>query len=351
MAGCGRRKLSDAFYEEDLMTNAARRSILSSVVVMTVAVMVLVPTYAAPPAPTGPGPSWAQLAPVPSVGSGVEGLSVVDVGDKIIAALGLDPAFGDTATTRIYNIASDTWSFGNPAPGVSSEGAGTSHGGLFYTLGGRFIGPRNDLWSYNPASDTWTVLASMSVGRAGLGVAVVGDAIYAIGGRSQTSGPCSGEPLQDVERYDIASNTWTTVASLPSPRSDLAAAEIGGKIYVFGGCTDSISFLNDVDVYNPQTDTWSTAPTDMPTARAGMYAVTSIGGTVYVIGGWNGVGVGLDTNEAYKVAQDTWTTGLLPMPTPRAEAGAAGHDGRIYIVGGAQPAFGASVNANEAFKP
>ena len=103
--------------------------------------------------------------------------------------------------------------------------------------------------------------------------------------------------------------------------------------------------------YDPITDTWSTAPTDMPTARAAFYAVAKKGGTVYVIGGWDGVGPGLSTNEAYKVASDKWTSGLLPMPTPRGEAGAVGHGGRIYILGGAQPAFGASVDANEAFKP
>jgi len=100
-----------------------------------------------------------------------------------------------------------------------------------------------------------------------------------------------------------------------------------------------------------RTNTWSAAPTDMPTARAGMYAVAAKGGTVYVIGGWDGVNPGLSTNEAYKVAQDAWTAGLLPMPTPRAETGAVGHGGRIYIVGGAQPGFGFSVSANEAFKP
>ncbi len=334
------------------MDAISRRWIRAAAVILITGVFgVLVPIYAAPPAPTGPGPQWAELTPVPSVGSGVEGMSVADVGDNIIAALGLDPGLGDTATTRIYNIASDTWTTGNPAPGTSSEGAGISSNGLFYTVGGRFGSARSDLWSYAPNTDTWTVLANMSTARAGLGVAALDGSIYAIGGRTSTGGPCSGGPLSVVERYDIASDTWTTVAPLPSARSDLAAAAVGGKIYVFGGCTNSVSFLHDVDVYDPQTDTWSTSPTDMPTARAGMYAVATKGGTVYVIGGWNGVGAGLDTNESYKVSQDQWTTGLPPMPTVRAETGAAGHGGRIYIVGGAQPAFGNSINANEVFKP
>ena len=320
------------------------------------AVTLQFPVYAGP-SPTGPGPAWASLTPVPSVFGppfgGVEGMSVAGVGNHIIAALGFDNGAGDTSTTRIYDISSDTWFFGSPAPGVSSENAGVSHGGLFYSLGGRFIGPRADLWSYDPVLDAWNAaLAPMPTPRAGLAAAVVGNSIFAIGGRSGTGGPCSGGALATVERYDIAFDMWTPVASLPSARSDLAAAVVGHRIYVFGGCTAGpLTIVGDVDVYDPTTDTWSMAPTDMPTPRASFYGVATKGGTVYAIGGWDGITPGSSTNEAYKANQDTWMTGLLPMPTNRAEAGAVGHGGRIYIVGGAQPGFGASVDANEVFKP
>lgn len=295
---------------------------------------------------------WSVLTPVPHVSPlGVEGMSAAVVGNNIIAALGYDGA--DTATTRIYDIASDTWSLAAPAPGASSEGAGCAHGGLFYNVGGRGPGgARADIWSYDPAHDAWdATLAPMPTPRAGLAVAVVGNAIYAIGGRLATGGPCSGLAVPAVERYDIDTDTWSAVAPLPFARSDLAAATVGGKIYVFGGCGGPVGFLNDVDVYDPTTDTWSAAPTDMPTARAGFYSVATKGGTVYAIGGWDGVIPGLTTNESYKVAQDKWTTGLPPMPTGRGEAVAVGHGGRIYVVGGARPGFGASVDANEVFKP
>jgi hypothetical protein len=106
-----------------------------------------------------------------------------------------------------------------------------------------------------------------------------------------------------VERFDIPTQTWSTVASLPNARSDLAAMSHGGKIYVVGGCVreadGSITFLDDVDVYNPRTNTWSTAPADMPTARAAMYGVGWKGGRIFVIGGWAGGGP-LDTNEFFR---------------------------------------------------
>ena len=222
--------------------------------------------------------TWTELNPVPAVGIGVEGMSVAPVGDRIIAALGYD--FGDTNRTRIYDVASDTWSFGAPAPGTSSEGAGASHGGLFYTAGGRLGIVRNDLWSYDPASDTWTVLAPMNHGRSGFPLAVYGNAIYAFGGRTGTGGPCSGGAMASSERYDIDKNEWTPIAPMPMTLSDRAAATIGSKIYVFGGCAGfSSGFVNRVDVYDPVTDTWSSAA-PMPTARAAMYSVATKGDAV-----------------------------------------------------------------------
>jgi hypothetical protein len=303
--------------------------------------------------PQGRGPAWATLTPVPHMAppgqGGVEGASVANVGNEIIFVAGHDPMIGDTNFTRIYDIASDTWFYGAPMPvgvipgdsGFSSEGAGIAKGGLFYTLGGRLNGsgsaPRPDLMSYDVAGDFWTVLSPMVQARAGLAVAVAGNSIYAIGGRTNTGGPGTGGSLASVERYDIAFDTWTPVAPLLSPREDLAGAVVGGKIYVFGG----------VDQFGPILH----EPTDLPTARCGFYAVTVKGSTVFAIGGWDGIGNGLSINEAYKVPQDVWTTGLLPMPTFRAETGAVSHGGRIFVLGGGQPGFGAAVDANEVFKP
>ena len=173
----------------------------------------------------GPPPStWTTLAPVPALNIGVEGASVAQVGNQIIVALGFD--IGDRDTTRLYNIDSDTWSFGAIAPGASSEGVGVAHGGLLYSIGGRGAGISAN-WTYNPSADSWNAgLAPMPTGRAGLAAAVVGNAIYAIGGRTFVGGPCSGAGLAElatVERYDIDTDTWTTVAPRVSETSKVSA--------------------------------------------------------------------------------------------------------------------------------
>jgi len=210
----------------------------------------------------------------------------------------------------------------------------------------------SDLQRYDPVLDAWTTLTSMPTARAGATAAAVDDSIFVIGGRQSTGGPCSGGPyLGTVERYDIDTDTWSTVAPLPNPRSDLAAVAHGGKIFVFGGCTGTASapsVTNEVDMYDPQTNTWATGLTPMPTARASLVAGHS-GDQVYAIGGTDGASA-KNVNEVYDISRDSWSSNT-PMPTARQEAGAHSHGGRIYVVGGAQPAFGSSTDANEVFKP
>jgi hypothetical protein len=244
------------------------------------------------------------------------------------------------------------------APGPArSEGAAVVHDRLVYAIGGRAGGVIAEMDRYSVAADRWTSLRDMPTPRAGLAAAVVGDDIYAIGGRRSPGGPCSQGPggqLATVEQYHIPTGRWTTVAPLPVARSDLGAATVDGKIYVFGGCRvapgEPIHFLGSVGVYDPATDKWSGAPADLPTPRAAMYGVAAIGSRIFVEGGWNGGEEPLGANEIYSVRHDNYEIGAR-MLTPRAEMGVVPHAGRVYTVGGALPAFGLSSHANQVFEP
>jgi N-acetylneuraminic acid mutarotase len=296
--------------------------------------------------------TWTTLSSVPAP---TEGMTVGGVGQVIVGAYGLSSG-SNTNLTRLYNINTDSWSTGAPAPLPARADAAygdTTHGGFLYVIGGGNSGVvLSDLQRYDPVLDVWTTLAPMNTARAGAAAAVIDDGIFVIGGRQSTSGPCSGGPyLTTVEKYDVDTNTWTAVASLLNGRSDLAAVAHGGKIYVFGGCTGTASapsVSNEVDIYDPQTDTWTTGSMPMPTARASLVAGHS-GNQVYAIGGTDGV-TALTVNEVYDIPSNTWSTNT-PMPTARQEAGVNSHGGRIYVVGGANPAYGTSTAANEVFKP
>src|SRR6266581_3225691 len=293
--------------------------------------------------------TWTALAPVSPAPA--EGMTVGGVGQVIVAAYGFSPVPGNTNLTRLYNINTNSWSTGTAAPMPARADAAsgdTTHGGFLYVIGGGNSGVAlSDLQRYDPVLDAWTTLSPMNTARAGAAAAVIDDGIFVIGGRQSTGGPCSGGPyLTTVEKYDIDTDTWSAVAPLPNQRSDMAAVAHGGKIYVFGGCS-STGVTGEVDMYDPQTNTWTTGLMPMTTARASLVAGHS-GDNVYAIGGTNGVSAS-NANEVYDVAHNSWSN--APMTTARQEAGVNSHGGRIYVVGGATPAYGASTDANEVFKP
>jgi N-acetylneuraminic acid mutarotase len=300
--------------------------------------------------------TWTALAPASP--SATEGMTVGGIGNVIVGAYGFSSSGGGyTNQTRLYNISTNLWSAGAAAPLPARAGAAsgdTTHGGFLYVIGGESsTGVLSDLQRYDPVTDTWTTLMSMTNARAGAAAAVIDDSIFVIGGRQSTGGPFSGGPyLTTVERYDIDTNTWSPVAPLLNGRSDLAAVAHGGKIFVFGGGTGTASapsVSNEVDMYDPQTNTWTTNLAPMTTQRASLVAGHS-GNQVFAIGGTSGSLV-LTVNEVYDIPSNTWTTNTATMPTARQEAGVNSHGGRIYVVGGATPSFGTSTAANEVFKP
>jgi N-acetylneuraminic acid mutarotase len=99
--------------------------------------------------------------------------------------------------------------------------------------------------------DSWAALPPMQAPRTQLGVAVVNQTIYAIGGVET-----SPNGVSINEAYDTATNTWNTMP-MPTARYNFATAVYHDKIYVFGGITDGPS-INVTEVYNPSTDNWET---------------------------------------------------------------------------------------------
>src|SRR2546428_5862789 len=117
--------------------------------------------------------TWTELAPVPAP---TEGMTVGGVGKVIITAYGASST-GDTNLTRLYDITTDSWSLGSPAPlPARSEAAygDATHAGFLYVIGGgKSGGVLSDLPRYDPVTDSWTTLASMPTAPPGAGRARV----------------------------------------------------------------------------------------------------------------------------------------------------------------------------------
>jgi len=170
----------------------------------------------------------------------------------------------------------------------------------------------------------WKARAPLPIARSGLALVAYEGHVYAIGGESADG--VTGV----VERYDPEADGWMSLADKPTAVADVAAALIGGEIYVPGGRTLSGSPTAVVEAYNPETETWE-ARAPLPVALSA-YALAALEGKLYLFGGWDGSAY-VDTVYEYDPAQDVWTA-RTPMPTGRGFAGAAVADGKIYVIGG-----------------
>ena len=81
-----------------------------------------------------------------------------------------------------------------------------------------------------------------------------------------------GELSDAFEAYDPVTNTWTTLASLSKARASHASAAAHGKLYVFGGFMSGGDCLDLVEVYSPASNSWARAA-GIPSATEDFMAV------------------------------------------------------------------------------
>ncbi|MCH7570485.1 MAG: galactose oxidase [Deltaproteobacteria bacterium] len=177
-----------------------------------------------------------------------------------------------------------------------------------------------------------------------LGVAVIGNKIYAAGGVDRSRRNTGAN-----EVYDPLKDRWTKRASMPTPRDHLAVGVVGGKLYVIGGRIDG-SYRKNLAVteeYDPASNRWRSRAS-MPTARSGI-AAAALGGRIFVFGGESVSGT-FNQTESYDPATGRWET-LTPMPTPRHGLGAAVLGGNIYVISGGPRPGGSFSSLNEVFTP
>src|SRR5207342_2464021 len=105
---------------------------------------------------------------------------------------------------------------------------------------------------------------------------------------------------------------WTRAAPLPSSRTEVTGAELGGRLYVVGGFGQG---GDQVEVYDPRADRWERrAPLPVPLHHA---AAVAVGDRLYVVGGYSGgQWAVLDTVFEYDPGADRWRP-RAPLPTAR----------------------------------
>ncbi|XP_062437410.1 kelch-like protein 20 isoform X4 [Rhea pennata] len=154
-------------------------------------------------------------------------------------------------------------------------------GEVLFAVGGWCSGDAiSSVERYDPQTNEWRMVASMSKRRCGVGVSVLDDLLYAVGGHDGSS------YLNSVERYDPKTNQWSSdVAPTSTCRTSVGVAVLGGYLYAVGG-QDGVSCLNIVERYDPKENKW-TRVASMSTRRLGV-AVAVLGGFLYAVGGSDG---------------------------------------------------------------
>jgi N-acetylneuraminic acid mutarotase len=231
------------------------------------------------------------------------------------------------ATQRgdVYDPATNAWSRLADAPTKITH-AGTAvddqTGTVWMVAGfiGDFPAPQGTdvVWKYTPANDTWTRGPDLPEARGAGGAAIVGRTLYYFGGSDATRSSDESEAWSlELDNPDA---TWQPIASMPTARNHFGYAAVGTRIYVIGGqvgLEDQAINQNVVNVYDTTTDTWSQAA-PLPRILGHFHASTDVYMDRYILiaGGEQPHNSAVDDVYLYDTQTNTWT-GLTDLPAGR----------------------------------
>jgi len=108
-----------------------------------------------------------------------------------------------------------------------------------------------------------------------------------------------------------AANWNTTLAPMPSGRTQPAVETINGIVYVAGGYTSGNANTSTLQAFNPETNTWTNLA-NLPLGLGNGDGAGVINSQLYIAGGWNGT-LPTDSLLMYDPPSNTWTN-LAAMP-------------------------------------
>jgi N-acetylneuraminic acid mutarotase len=259
----------------------------------------------------------------------------------------------EESAVHAYDIASDSWQrladlpMPYPMPSVAAIDD------RLFVLGAL---ENAQTLEYDFDNDEWIERAPLPATTApgASAVAVQGDRIFVAGGvlRGLSSNLLNTGIRQDgLYAYDVSSDLWLTLPSLPVAVGYSMAAVLDGELWVMGG-SDTHERTDRVSAYDIANQTWSdkpVLPVSLSSAASGI-----LQGRIYVTGGIaSSSGVISNLTFAFDAASQTWQ-GAAPMPTPRFAMAAAVVDDQLYVptgIMGENPMSFIPVGTFEVFDP
>jgi uncharacterized repeat protein (TIGR03803 family) len=287
--------------------------------------------------------SWSSGAPIPTA---VVDPAVGFVGTKIYAVGGANTSevFG---TNQVYTPATNKWTTAAAMPTPVYGAASAVVNSILYVIGGYTDTTHqtltNVVQAYNAKTNTWSSKSPMPTARGSIGAAVESGMIYVVGGYDSGT----GQRLNNVEKYNPSTDTWTEEAPLLNGKSEPSIGLIGTTIVAADGDTSS-GDTGDNEGYSASTNSWKSLARD-PTARNGACS-GSVGSLFYVAGGINNSYPPLNLTESFNLTADKWTV-LAPMPQATTFLGSVVANGLLYCIGGNETNGGAAINNVQIYQP
>ncbi|HLL56116.1 MAG TPA: FG-GAP-like repeat-containing protein, partial [Myxococcaceae bacterium] len=242
-------------------------------------------------------------------------------------------------SVEAYNPATHTWSELIPS-GLASDPSARSFTAMAHAAGVNVLFGGFELLTGNIVGDTWELNASTRVwtrydvsGPSSRYRPVMttdgGDGVLLFGGIADFSFS------SELWRYRPATHTWTQLAPTnagPSPRDFYTGAFLPAtnELWVCGGS----AARNDCWAYSVTNNTWSTKPA-LPVTGIVRHSMAQLGGRIYVFGGTVN---GTLSNTLYLFDNGAWSAVTLPAgntPPPARQSATLVSDGsRLLLFGG-----------------
>ncbi len=209
-------------------------------------------------------------------------------------------------TADIYDPGTDSWSATGTMAEVRAGHTATlltagPNAGRVLVVGGSDRAPDNTATSgcelYDPATGAWSATGSLNESRSThTATRLPSGQVLVVGGQSALG----AVNRSSAELYDPESGTWSLAAPMSMPRANQTATLLlSGEVLVAGGVAASgdSETLSSAELYDPLSDSWSTTAS-MATPRGAHGAGLLQDGRVIVVGGVSS-GVLLPSSELF----------------------------------------------------
>ena len=201
------------------------------------------------PSPGGVLTRWEPLA-APPLARGAATAQAID-GRVYVTGGASTEGVTPFAELDIYDAKTDSWSVGVPLPTPREHLASCALAGKMIVVGGwNEDVATNAVEQLDPVTNAWTSLPSLPWARGGLAAVVEGGRCHVVGGEDWAL-PFPGT-FHEHDAFDPQTKQWANLAPLPTARHGLGLAVMGDALYaVGGGPSKGNSYTDVVEVYLP----------------------------------------------------------------------------------------------------